>query len=83
MQGEIWIVGSLFVAAIWDIGRRWTDKNAAQALSARLNVLASKVAELEEMPEQVAELGTKVQGLSNTLQSQKAVANRNRWPAVR
>ncbi len=77
----ILVVGVLAVSAAWDVGRRFVEKIATKHLQAEVDALAKRISELEEMPEQVAELANLTRGIKNSLEAQKAGAQRRpNWP---
>ncbi len=77
----ILVVGVLAVSAAWDVGRRFVEKIATKRLQAEVDALAKRISELEEMPEQVAELANLTRGIKNSLEAQKAGAQRRpNWP---
>ncbi len=78
---SILAVGVLFVAAGWDIGRRFVEKIATKHLQTEFDALAKRVSELEDLPEQVAEVSSLTRGIKNSLEAAKAgQQRRGNWP---
>lgn len=82
MEWVFLAVGVLFVAAVWDIGRRVSDKSVVKQLESRLTLriaaLETRASESDELSEQVAELAAKVGRVGNGLEAVKAQSGRPR-----
>lgn len=77
----ILVVGVMAVAAAWDVGRRFVEKIATKHVQADLDALTKRVEALEDLPEQVAEVANLTRGIKNSIEAQKAGAQRRpNWP---
>ena len=83
MEWAFLTLGVLFVAAVWDIGRRISDNVATKKLEVRVAALEAKAEAADDLSEQVADLGQRMTRLSTAVETQKAAGQRSRgWPRV-
>ena len=79
MESVIAVVGALFVVALWDIGRRIATRSDAprlEKLEADIAALKERADAHDDLADDVAELGTKVQNLGNKIAS---MPHARRW----
>jgi hypothetical protein len=70
------VLGSAFLGVTWDGIRRLTDRRSRDELAQQVATLESRVGELEDLPEQVADIGKRVVGISNGVESLKSTGRR-------